>query len=132
MRSSLHSLHFLYSVVAIEPYGLIAFDGQTIAPYGADGNGKWMREMTETADLRGMRLVAPAIKCQHGAMPSHARQRMFRTDESRGKVWDDALSEAGMKQQAAMDTVIDALGLGLASLSELRAAVIKARRAAEE
>jgi hypothetical protein len=56
---------------------------------------------------------------------------MFRTDESRGKVWDDALSEAGMKQQAAMDTLIDSIGLGLVTLSELRAMVIKAKREAE-
>lgn len=56
---------------------------------------------------------------------------MFRTDETRGKVWDDALADAGMKQQAAMDTVIDALGLDLITLSELRAAVVKAKRQAE-
>jgi hypothetical protein len=87
--------------------------------------------MRETTNLRAMQLIAPATNCQHGGMPSHARQRMFRTDETRGKVWEDALAEAGMKQQAAMDTLIDALGLRLITLSELRTHAAQVRRAQE-
>ncbi|WP_280462856.1 hypothetical protein [Nocardia carnea] len=54
-------------------------------------------------------------------------QRTFRLTEDRAKVWEAMLAEAGMKQQSAMDTIVDALGERLISLNDLRSAVIRIR-----
>lgn len=85
-----------------------------------------MRAMTTTPTGQ---LVAIGTNCQHGAMPPRTNgQRTFRLNEQRGKVWEVALAEAGMKQQAAIDTLVDALGLRLIGLNELRAEVIRISR----
>lgn len=58
-------------------------------------------------------------------------QRTYRLDEKRGAAWDAALAEAGMKQQAGIETLVDALELRLITLNELRAETIRIRRERE-
>lgn len=77
---------------------------------------------------RGRHLVPGATKCQHVYMPARPTQRSFRLTEQRGKVWEDLLAEAGMKQQTALETLVDALGAGLIGLNDLRAQVIQHQR----
>lgn len=85
----------------------------------------------QTMTTRARRLVAPTTKCHDGAMPARPGQRTFRLNEQRAKVWEDVLAEAGMKQQAAIDTLVDALGARTIELNSLRAEVIRIRREQE-
>ncbi|MEV4241683.1 hypothetical protein AB0J47_41795 [Nocardia sp. NPDC049737] len=65
-------------------------------------------------------------------MPTRPGQRTFRLNEQRAKIWEDVMAEAGMKQQAAIDTLVDALGARVISLNELRAEVIRIKREQQE
>lgn len=56
-------------------------------------------------------------------------QRKFYLDERRGEVWDAALAVSGLSQTKAMETIADALELGLFNLMQLRVDVVAAQRA---
>ncbi len=83
-----------------------------------------MRNMTEAKP--DALLVAVGTKCQHGVMPQRPSQRTFRLNEKQAKTWEDALSQSGLSQQKAVETLVEALGADLIpSLLELRAELFR-------
>jgi hypothetical protein len=91
-----------------------------------------MTDMTRPTakTMTACKVVAPGPKWHHGPVPTHREQRKFRLDETRGKVWDDALAVSGLTQQKAMETIVDALGFKLLDLMQLRVDTTRAAREA--
>lgn len=63
--------------------------------------------------------------------PATGPQRTFRLNEELDLVWRAALEESGLSQQKAVESVVDALGLGQFTLSGIRAESARIRRERE-